>query len=220
MIYNYFRDYDAVTGRYVESDPIGLAGGLGTYSYVGGNPLRGYDAIGLWPSKWPFDMHQDVIREYIPVGPELMKNLIWAQEYADSAQFQTGANAYRHAMRNKGQSTCEAMSQAEAFVRQQMEWAIFNHNRGKEGPALWQFSEALHTLQDATSPAHIGFQEWSDDPGFLAVLGHVTRESILYRPSERARLTAITKKAWGWYSSGHLPDRFFAEQGANCGCAP
>lgn len=45
--YNYFRDYDPSTGRYVESDPIGLRGGFNTYSYVSNNPLAMIDTLGL-----------------------------------------------------------------------------------------------------------------------------------------------------------------------------
>jgi len=47
LSYNYFRDYDPTLGRYIESDPIGLLGGLNSYSYVSANPTRLLDRYGL-----------------------------------------------------------------------------------------------------------------------------------------------------------------------------
>jgi RHS repeat-associated protein len=45
--YNHHRDYDPTLGRYVQSDLIGLAGGLNTYLYVGADPNRFVDPKGL-----------------------------------------------------------------------------------------------------------------------------------------------------------------------------
>ncbi len=45
--YNGFRHYSPIIGRYMSSDPIGLAGGMNTYGYVTGNPLANFDLFGL-----------------------------------------------------------------------------------------------------------------------------------------------------------------------------
>jgi RHS repeat-associated protein len=84
--YNYFRDYDPRLARYIESDPIGLWGGINAYTYVKGNPVSHIDAFGL-NELWKFlleriaDKGSDIlIGKYQEdaaariLGPELGKN--------------------------------------------------------------------------------------------------------------------------------------------------
>jgi RHS repeat-associated protein len=47
LFYNYFRDYDPQTGRYMQSDPIGLEGGMNTFAYVLNSPIMRIDPKGL-----------------------------------------------------------------------------------------------------------------------------------------------------------------------------
>lgn len=44
---NWNRDYDPFTGKYVESDPMGLKAGINTYGYVGQQPTMRIDPTGL-----------------------------------------------------------------------------------------------------------------------------------------------------------------------------
>jgi RHS repeat-associated protein len=46
LAYNQSRDYDPSVGRYIESDPFGLFGGLGTYTYARGSALQFVDVNG------------------------------------------------------------------------------------------------------------------------------------------------------------------------------
>ncbi len=83
--YNYFRDYDPKTGRYIEPDPVGIVGGMNLYAYVDANPLRIVDKTGLWgtggdsnpnASTIVCDGNGGVSAQVEPIGDPLTKRCI------------------------------------------------------------------------------------------------------------------------------------------------
>jgi RHS repeat-associated protein len=84
LYYNYFRDYEPGVGRYTQSDPIGLAGGISTYSYVGANPLSGIDVYGLQSAME--GMEEIEIIEVDPVTGRSQRTLVRRRSFRDDLE--------------------------------------------------------------------------------------------------------------------------------------
>lgn len=84
--YNYRRDYDPNTGRYLTSDPIGLKGGLSLYAYVENNPLGRSDSRGLAPDDLSVDASQTPSKPTATSDAAIDGNVITTYETAANGE--------------------------------------------------------------------------------------------------------------------------------------
>ena len=171
--YNYFRTYDPNTGRYIESDPIGLAGGENTYSYVGAYVTGLIDPFGLHST----DAHNRLIDYGFPDLGERERQWMYrgsrrADEYF--LGYQDPEYAFMHAMSSDVLSAYESCMKLNEFVKNGVaryhgylaaaERMRAVGNRGMAGiytrDAYDTLGFALHPVMDSTSPVHRGFIRW------------------------------------------------------------
>jgi hypothetical protein len=130
---------------------------------------------------------------------------------------QSVSGSYKHAMKSRYQSAATAKAKANDYVRQHI-------LRAEEllcckpdlDEALHQFGLALHTIQDATSPAHTGFQTWYSpwtDP--FGAKSHIKKEG--FDPGAGSALDGATTWLWTFFVcrnvAPELPRDFFANLG-------
>lgn len=135
----------------------------------------------------------------------LIKQLNKAAVYADSKQFQTSEYSYRHAMRNGEQTVEQAKELADAFVRERYQWARYDYDNGNYEKAYFNLGVALHAIQDATSPAHGGFQKWTGEESVCQLVDHATSE--LYYSGTKSNLQKETNSfLQSFFNKQDLPE--------------
>jgi hypothetical protein len=146
------------------------------YGFVGNNPLRFADKNGLWPTS----VHERNIDQSVPglssPDRQILKDASYAvdhsMKYLGIFDSQSAEASPMHSMSNgKDPDQAHALGLAEElsdqFVQEneakarvaQEEW-IKSGNTGLSPKALLAFGNALHAIQDGTSPAHTGYKPW------------------------------------------------------------
>ncbi len=155
--YNMSRDYNSLTGRYITSDPLGLAGGVSTFAYVGNNPLNGVDPNGQLAFFWHFG---------ITLAATDSLSTAWNAMVVDFALGSQGTNrevTQQHAMAgfdstlNRYQTREEAIAATNTFIQTNISGNL---------------AGAIHAGQDLSTPRHAG-EEWHGFGWNLETAAHI-----------------------------------------------
>ena len=201
MYYYGFRFYD----------PIQENGGINLYGFVLNSPVAMIDDFGAWPSGLygAPAVHQASIDRVLNFLSAADRNILKNQQKVADSDQSTGCS-YQHGMRAPGQTVAEAAELANDYVRKTIKTARSLEKQGKHNEALQALGDAMHTLQDATSPIHKGFQQW-DGLGSLGKLQkakqHADGEN--YDPGAKSPLDDATLKAWKYFQGEPIPKNCF-----------
>jgi RHS repeat-associated protein len=205
---NFGARYNASNlGRFMSPDPSNLSVDFwvpstwNRYSYTLNNPLGVVDRNGEWPTK----IHNEIINEAFPgmsaQDLQTLKDASYNMDYGPGQQ--DPSLSFEHSMSNgvAGETASGAEQEAEGFITRsedlarsvQAEWIATGHT-GIAPAALTAFGNALHTIVDATSPSHRGFQAWYGKWNWRTPL-HLLRERRI-SPEQRNNAVAAARAAF------------------------
>jgi RHS repeat-associated protein len=183
-------------GRFMSPDPSNLSVDFwlpqtwNRYSYALNNPLAFVDQNGMWPT----NIHNQIINEAFPgLSKDQLKTLQQASHDTDYKNQVNGhgpqdvEDSFVHGMSDGAhhQDPTEARQVADSFIAKnesaaeqiQADW-VASGQQGVAPNALTAFGNALHTVEDRTSPAHEGEQPWYGSWHWSAVQHVMAERSI------------------------------------------
>jgi hypothetical protein len=208
-----FQTMDTYSGN--NEDPLSLH----KYLYGADNPVNMVDSLGQWASIPGFPVHQMAINEQLSFLPESDRQALCdAQVEVD--RHQDASESYMHAMRDgdTSESVETAKTLANFFVRGHLIEARKAQVKGKRQAAMSELGQAMHTLQDSTSPMHHGFKPWYNyfggafNPNEWA---HGAGEAM--NPGPGSWLYKATQAAYDYFNKPNppWPSDFFANLGGD-----